>query len=944
MRKVEGTVSSGITGLPVLHAQVRVLKADTTPAQLYSDNGVTPLDQPVLTNGLGYWSFFIADGTYTRIIANPDGSNPITFLNEEMYEDARNVSVPVGEAAVSLPSVGARMGRVLGFDSVGLPLAVANDAVAVADDVARAEAAATRADSDSAIATGAAGTASAASASAVMAAATVGVYQNSAATNIPRGAALNVTTPGSGGTNGTNYIATYTGGNYTGNPTILYDVVAGAVANVRLTDPGLYIGASPTAPTVVLGSGAGGAALTLTNVFRIGTGSGYWVQSTDGNTLDRYKNVAGAATSDTANVKSVPTATYLASAITSLNTVTQNSALHDERRTGFLRIVEGSGWVPNANGTVNAPAATGVQWNVETLPVSWAADKVAGRPINFSIDIVSGVLDAFCQIEQYNAINRGGSMIGSPVAMAVVTDGRASTITLDPACLSMRIVAYSTAGAVIYPFGGASLYPARTSRDAALLAAEGMARSLLDTVVPVTITDTNLSGAAGSIAYNFINLTVPATSSGVVRFCAKGAFVDGDSGVFTFQSTLPLDGVNQGIITVYDPSGGHGQSGSIPLPSIVQYAEGCYAAPFQVQSPGGEAFFGISITLNNGAAGLTRVLSNFQIWKGISTPPPLTKVPAMLADFISKQARFEASSLAVSRFPITCIGDSETQYNGDQKNWPQWLATMVRDRAEVRPRGVPGEIADDMLLRGGFKDCTVTGVVGGAIPAATTPVAITGFDIRPGSPFSIPSAFARSNPDAYPLVYLENVLGRIWCDSFDASNPPMPNANSVFFQRLTAGDAVPVTSSSKLIWQDGLVSIRHKIICMGTYNSAASTRTCADTMFARKLALDGSYKNMLFIPYAVALATSPTNSYYASMAAAYPGQVLDVNYAPTLGEQAILTAKFGTVWTAGATVSEMAAGYIPQILKWDNVHFMEPGAYLIAMRVYTWVLANWMTP
>jgi hypothetical protein len=350
------------------------------------------------------------------------------------------------------------------------------------------------------------------------------------------------------------------------------------------------------------------------------------------------------------------------------------------------------------------------------------------------------------------------------------------------------------------------------------------------------------------------------------------------------------------------------------------------------------------MTLYNPSGGVTRVISNFQIWKGVSAPPPFTKIPAMLADYVSKQARFEASSQALARFPITCLGDSETQYSPDQKNWPQWLQTLVRDRAEVRPRGVPGDVADDMLLRGGFKDCTVTGVVGGSIPATATPVAITGFDIRPGGPYSILIQFARSNPDAYPFVYLENVLGRIWCDSFDASNPPMPTANSVFFQRLTPGDAVPVTSSSKLIWQDGLVSKRHKIICLGTYNSAASTRTCADTMFAQKLALDGSYKNMLFIPYAVALGFGSTNPYYTSMAAAYPGQVLDINYAPTAGEQAMLTAKFGTVWTAPATISEMAAGYIPQILKWDNVHFTEPGAYLIATRIYTWVLANWMTP
>jgi hypothetical protein len=146
------------------------------------------------------------------------------------------------------------------------------------------------------------------------------------------------------------------------------------------------------------------------------------------------------------------------------------------------------------------------------------------------------------------------------------------------------------------------------------------------------------------------------------------------------------------------------------------------------------------------------------------------------------------------------------------------------------------------------------------------------------------------------------------------------------------------------VWQDGLLARNHKIICLGTYNSAGNTRTCADAMFAARLAQDGHYRNLLFIPFGVALGVSPTNAYYAPMAAAYPGQVLDINYAPTPAEQATLTSLFGTDFTGTATISEMAAGYIPQILKWDNVHFMEPGAYLLALRIATWVQANWVTP
>lgn len=118
MREYYGTVSSIATGEPVYKAQVQLLKADTTPAQLYSDNGVTAITQPVLTDGSGLYKFFVADGIYTRVVADPNGANPRSFFNIEIYEDARGVTVPVGELGVSIPALGARKGKLLGFDPV----------------------------------------------------------------------------------------------------------------------------------------------------------------------------------------------------------------------------------------------------------------------------------------------------------------------------------------------------------------------------------------------------------------------------------------------------------------------------------------------------------------------------------------------------------------------------------------------------------------------------------------------------------------------------------------------------------------------------------------------------------------------------------------------------------------------------------------------------------
>lgn len=124
MRKYEGTISSAVNGLPVFNAQISIFNADASPAALYSDNGITSLTQPVLTDGFGYYSFYVADGTYKRRVANPDGSNPIDYPNIEIYDDSRNVSVPTGEAGVIIPSSVSRANMALGFDSSGLPIPI----------------------------------------------------------------------------------------------------------------------------------------------------------------------------------------------------------------------------------------------------------------------------------------------------------------------------------------------------------------------------------------------------------------------------------------------------------------------------------------------------------------------------------------------------------------------------------------------------------------------------------------------------------------------------------------------------------------------------------------------------------------------------------------------------------------------------------------------------
>lgn len=88
MIKYEDNVSARINGnnlQPLLGASVTVTSLDTgLPASLYSDNGVTPLAQPLITDNTGYFGFYAPDGKYTLTFS---GSRFATFTRQITLDD-----------------------------------------------------------------------------------------------------------------------------------------------------------------------------------------------------------------------------------------------------------------------------------------------------------------------------------------------------------------------------------------------------------------------------------------------------------------------------------------------------------------------------------------------------------------------------------------------------------------------------------------------------------------------------------------------------------------------------------------------------------------------------------------------------------------------------------------------------------------------------------------
>jgi len=127
---------------------------------------------------------------------------------------------------------------------------------------------------------------------------TAGFYP-SARSNVPRGInSVTIVNGGTGYTNGTYDVET-TGGSLTVQGEVRLVVSGGIITSATVTGPGLYIGGSPSAPTVPLGALGGGASgnVTVALDFIPGSGEFYWTDdATNTNLMALYQNVAGVAT------------------------------------------------------------------------------------------------------------------------------------------------------------------------------------------------------------------------------------------------------------------------------------------------------------------------------------------------------------------------------------------------------------------------------------------------------------------------------------------------------------------------------------------------------------------------------------------------------------------------------------------------------------------------
>lgn len=100
MKKFYDSILAGTPLSGLAAASVTVYNANTlTKPTLYSDNGITPLANPVTTGADGSFSFFVADGLYDLTIAK---TGYTTETLEDIYHGNENFSLGICEGRLTL--------------------------------------------------------------------------------------------------------------------------------------------------------------------------------------------------------------------------------------------------------------------------------------------------------------------------------------------------------------------------------------------------------------------------------------------------------------------------------------------------------------------------------------------------------------------------------------------------------------------------------------------------------------------------------------------------------------------------------------------------------------------------------------------------------------------------------------------------------------------------
>ncbi|MEO8374153.1 MAG: hypothetical protein ABI471_02940 [Sphingomonas bacterium] len=717
--------------------------------------------------------------------------------------------------------------------------------------------------------------------------ATFGVYKAAGSSFVPQGAVAFTLAPGSGGTNGLNIAATFSGGNYLGNPTILFDIVGGAVTNVRLTDPGLYFGAAISAPTVILPGAAGGATLTLTNGSRIGLNSGYWVQSADGTTLDRYKNAGGVATADP-SIASIPTSVALAAALAA-------TALLNADRKGLQRTVPpsdlGNGYGPPiiaSNGQVTYTSGGAIKGSIYYLSGVGLTWRDAGLPFTARLPIVSGA-PASARLIQFNAAN---TEVGTrPTAVITAAEIGFHGVVLNAATVKLQLEVTSGGSALITKFMAVSLgEPVTVLTDGFYKEAEGYYLEQLNETPLATVTYTFVQqGTDGTFTGGVLTQSANAgASSGLGTNSAS--FVVGGKYRMRFRSNSRL--LQAAISTAYtgDPNAFSWPALPVKLTEIPGDS-GRVFYDFQFVIPAHPTvpaypLRAISIGFYSPTEGV--ICDDFIAAADFQLPPvrrPPLAVRTYITDAIATALAAGGVALVAPTAAIDLWGDSLIDFGHGAGAVSDALSALLGGSIPMQNLGVATQNGQEIAMRAGGSPVLLS-LSGDAIPATTTAVAVSNFNAFACPLTSASNGTNLTDPLAGSLGGIPGVLTSVRSGG---------NVIGLTFTRNTAGLVVPINKNTPFLPTQGEATrSKYQVLIWGKNDVGGTGGTLTgnyladlyDRQVRAMLPIDKRFLIGTVLHSNRDVGTEVINDINAAVAARYSRYIVDLTSAPTAEEMA----------------------------------------------------------
>lgn len=614
---------------------------------------------------------------------------------------------------------------------------------------------------------------------------------NTYATALPRGVTSGVVggTAATGATPGT-YALVPTGGSITGVVANLI-VTSATAATIQIVNPGL--GSGTTAPSWAKPAGANlPAGTTLTAIVGpvVAQESRYMVLSADGLTIQAYKN-DGTATPFLMAGIAVPTSSYLT---TSLAAQSMSFDTHALPKSWWSSTDGVSGGYATFVGGVAQIAFNATYLNRYILDNDEKARIVAGGSFTGMIRISGAVpITPPMYIRMVERDAAGTAMVTHDLALDPVLNAytkrgailSAGTVTLD---FTLRAANVANGALSIYRPTLTSGTPRTVSNGAPARSIEGYLAGVLNRVAPVTLLAT--------FPTPLVTTTAPFGTNNMRLNWNPDA--QGDTYTVRFRSTnistqfdlykLLSNGNNNGV--AFDAA-----SPAIPkLVHTLADGSGLFEATFVASGATVTGtpydFTGLRLSIYNPISQPATV-DGFVVAKG-GTIPPLTEMPPYITAQVAAQiqAALAAASGTVLGQPLPLVdiwGNSLIDYNHAAGSVSAELQALLG--VAVTNNGIATQTAGQIFMRAGGSPVLLS-LVGDAIPAAATPVAIRNFNATNSPITQACSAANGTDPLAGSLGGVPGALTSVRTGGV---------VTGLTFTRTTAGAAVPISPNTPFL-------------------------------------------------------------------------------------------------------------------------------------------------